>query len=247
MTQVVIVAGGLGTRIAPVAKDRPKCMVEVDGRPFCQYQLEIFKKQGFTEIIFCLGHLADIVMDFFKDGSKFGLHIDYSIEKEPLGTAGAVKLAEGKISGDFMVYYGDNFTTMNFKDFLAFHEKTNGIASISLRKKPDGAKGSSIITMDAGRINEFIEKPTSDICSRYQGMKTYVNNGIYACKRRLLDHVPMNKACDFGLDLFPTLIERGEEIYGHVTDSYFREIGTPRKFDAFVKEFTLKKNDLIQA
>jgi NDP-sugar pyrophosphorylase family protein len=244
MTQILIIAGGLGTRIAAIAKKRPKCMLEVEGRPFCEYQLELFKKQGFNDIIFCLGHLADVVMDYFEDGRKFGLNIGYSIEKEPLGTAGAVKLAEKQIDGNFIVFYGDNFTDMKLRDFLEFHEQYKGMASINVRKKNDVSKSSSIIIINNHRITSFIEKPSGELLNRFENAEKYVNNGIYVCRREILDNIPKNKVYDFGFDLFPDMLLKGEKLYGYAAESYFREIGTPQKIDLFTKEFKSKKNDL---
>ncbi len=244
MTQILIVAGGLGTRIAAHAKDRPKCMLDVEGKPFCEFQLEIFKKQGFKDIIFCIKHLANVVMDYFKDGSDFGLNIAYSLEKEPLGTAGAIKLAEKMIDGNFIVFYGDNFTDMKLGDFLKFHEKNAGIASINVHKNQDSSKSSSIITIHDQRITSFIEKPSRDQIKRFENVEKYINNGIYVCRREILDHIPKNKTYDFGFDLFPDLLEKGEKLYGYATKSYFKEIGTPQKFELFTKEFKNKKNEL---
>ncbi len=244
MTQILIVAGGLGTRIATYAKERPKCMLDVEGKPFCEHQLELFKKQGFKDIIFCLRYLANVVMDYFKDGSEFGLNITYSLEKEPLGTAGAIKFAEKMIDGNFIVFYGDNFTDMKLRDFLGFHEKNAGIASISVRKNLDSSKSSSIITIHDQRITSFIEKPSREQFKRYENVKKYINNGIYVCRRKILDYIPKNKTYDFGFDLFPDLLEKGENIYGYAADSYFKEIGTPQKFEIFTKEFRNKKKGL---
>lgn len=219
-------------------------MLEVEGKPFCEYQLEIFRKQGFRDIIFCLRHLADVVMDHFKDGRKFGLNIAYSLEKEPVGTAGAIKLAEKMIDGNFIVFYGDNFSDIKLRDFLEFHEKNKGIASINVRKNYDSSKSSSIITITNQQITSFIEKPSSEQLKRFENVEKLINNGIYVCRREILDHIPKNKPYDFGFDLFPDMLGRGENIYGYDTENYFREIGTPQKYDLFMKEFKNKKKDL---
>lgn len=243
MTQILIIAGGYGTRIASIAREQPKCMLDVEKKPFLEYQIELFKKQGFKDIIFCLGHLADVVMDYFKDGSRFGLNITYSLEKETLGTAGAIKLAEKKIDGNFIVFYGDVFTDMDINDFLEFHEKKKGIASISIRKKKDPTKSSSIITITNQRVTSFIEKPSSEQVMRFENVEKYINNGIYVCRKEILGYIPKNKPCDFGFDLFPGILEKGEKIYGYATEDYFREIGTPRKYELFLDEFKTKKKD----
>jgi len=218
-------------------------MLDVENRPFCEYQLELFKRQGFKDIVFCLGHLAEFVMDHFKDGSEIGLNIAYSVEKDPLGTAGATKLAEEMIDGDFIAFYGDNFTDMKIRDFIEFHGIKGGLATINVREKHDPSESSSLITMTDQRITSFIEKPSRQQTKRLEKARKYINNGIYICKRNILEYIPKNKPYDFGFDLFPALLEKGEKIYGYATESYFREIGTPRKYELFLDEFKTKKKD----
>ena len=107
--QVAIIAGGLATRLGELTKSRPKSLVEVNNKPFLAYQLEILKAQGIVDVVLCLGHLVEQIQDVFGNGSKYGVHISYSLENRPLGTAGALKYASPLLAGNFVVMYGDSY------------------------------------------------------------------------------------------------------------------------------------------
>ena len=164
--KIVIVAGGLATRMRPVTEEIPKCLVDVNGKPLIQHQLEFFRKNGFTEFIFCVAHLAEKVKEYFRDGRDFGLRIRYVQEtKELMGTAGSVKLAQKLIGGDedFIVYYGDSLTSMDFHKFITFHKEKRGVATIVMRPLPEGYKSSSLITLHKdGKVKNFVETPSSE-------------------------------------------------------------------------------------
>lgn len=246
--KVVIVAGGLATRMKPLIEDIPKCLIDLDGKPLVQHQIEFFKKCGFTDFIFCIGHLAGKVKAYFKDGSKFGVNIKYSQEnKELLGTAGAVKLVEKLIpeEEDFIVYYGDILTSMNFNKFLKFHVKAGGIATVCIRPLPEGYKSSSVIILDENKkIQVFLEKPQTEAIEKYPYNKKYINNGIYVFKKEVLKLIPENTKYDFAKQVFPLIIEKGLGIYGYSTEEFFREIGRVEKYEKFLEEMKSRKNIL---
>lgn len=243
--KVVIVAGGLGTRMKPIIEDMPKCLIDLNGKPLVQYQIGFFKKCGFTDFIFCIGHLADKVKAYFKDGSKFGVNIEYSQENEELlGTAGAVKHAERLISEeeDFIVYYGDSLTSMDFNKFLRFHAKAGGMATVCIRPLPEGYKSSSIVILDESkRIKAFLEKPKAEELEKYRHKKKYINNGIYVLKKWALKLIPDNAEFDFAKQLFPLMIKKNLGVYGYSTREYFREIGSIGKYEKFLKEMERRK------
>lgn len=245
---VVIVAGGLATRMKPLIDDIPKCLINLDGKPLIQYQIEFFKKCGFADFIFCIAHLADKVKAYFKDGSRFGVSIKYSQEnKELLGTAGAVKLVEELIpeEEDFIVYYGDSLTTMSFNKFLKFHVKAGGIATVCIRPLPEGYRSSSVIVLDENKkIRVFLEKPQTEEIEKYHHKKKYINNGIYVFKKEVLKLIPENTKYDFAEQVFPLIMEKGLGIYGYSTEEYFREIGTIEKYEKFLDGMKSRKNIL---
>ncbi len=244
--KILIMAGGVATRMRPYTEHIPKCLVDINGKPLIQHQLEHYKEKGHIDYVFCIGHLADKVKEHFGSGEKYGLHISYVEEKKDLvGTAGGAKLAEPMISPgeDFIVYYGDNLTSIDLEKFMSFHKKKGGIASVAVRKLPPGYKSSSLITLDKdSRIKAFKEKPTAEEIEKLAGEERYINCGIYALNQKIFRHIPENTKYDFTLQLFPSLIEKGVPVYGYVTDEFFREIGRVEKYNAFLKEVSGRKN-----
>ena len=241
MVQIVIVAGGLATRMKPLTEEIPKCLIDIHGMPLIEHQLRFFKKNGYKNIIFCIAHLAEKVKEHFKDGSPLGLNILYAQESGELrGTAGSVRLAERLIGDDedFIVYYGDNLTSMDFDSFLRFHREKGGIATICLRPLPEGYKSSSVIILDSnGKIRVFLEKPPLEEIEKYEGEIKYINSGIYAFKKEVFGLIPKDEKYDFAKHLFPKLMRLGRGIYGYPTEEFFREIGRVEKYEQFIEEF----------
>lgn len=248
MTKIIIVAGGLATRMGSITEKIPKCLIDINGKPLIQHQLEFFRKKGYKDIIFCVAHMAEKVKEYFKDGKDFGLNMHYVQEQKELrGTAGSVKLAEDLISDneDFIVYYGDNLTSMDFGKFIQFHKNKGGIATICIRPLPEGYKSTSIITLDKNnKINAFLEKPTFDDIEKFKKDKTYINSGIYVFKKKVFDLIPTNQKYDFAKQLFPSIIGKDLGIYGYTTTEFFREIGRVEKYEKFLDEFKGKEDIL---
>ena len=128
--QAVIMAGGKGTRIASVASDIPKPMIEICGKPILQHQIECLKEQGITDIILVIGHIGYVIKKYFQDGQKLGVSIRYIEEKEPLGTAGALYYLKGIIEDDFLLLNGDIIFDVDFDRFMRFHKEKKGAATI---------------------------------------------------------------------------------------------------------------------
>ena len=136
--QVVIMAGGKGTRISSVAKDIPKPMIKIEGMPILEHEIECLRNQGFTNIIITVSHLGHIIMDYFGDGSKispvtgkrFGVNIEYYIEKEPLGNAGALFRIKDKLKSDFLLLNADAMFDIDFNRFVDFHKKQGGLVTL---------------------------------------------------------------------------------------------------------------------
>jgi len=248
MTQIVIVAGGLATRLQPIAEEIPKCLIDVNGTPLIEHQLEFFKSKGYTDIIFCVAHLAEKVKDYFGDGKKFGMNIQYVQETEELlGTAGSVKLVEQLIPDgeDFVVYYGDNLTNIDFDKLLQFHKDKGAAATIVVRPLPEGYKSSSVITLESdSKVKVFLEKPPMEVIEKYKNEKCYINSGIYVFKKTVLQGIPPNEKYDFAKQVFPGLMQKNSPVYGYVTEEFFREIGRTEKYEKFLEEIKGKKKFL---
>lgn len=239
---IVIVAGGLATRMLPITETIPKCLIDIEGKPLIQHQIEFFQKKGFTEIIFCIAHLAGMVKEYFGDGKRFGINIRYSEEpKELLGTAGAVGLIKDMIKDTLIVYYGDNLTTMDFDEVIAFHKKEKSDFTIVMRDLPQDYKSTSIITLDKkNNITSFIEKPSEQDWEKYKNQKKYINSGIYVVEPGVLKLIPENKKYDFAKELIPDLMSKGKIVKGFVSNNFFREIGRVEKYEKFKEEIKQK-------
>lgn len=248
MTKIIIVAGGLATRMRPITEDIPKCLIDINGKPLIEHQINFFKKHGYKEFIFCVAHLAQKVKDYFKDGKDFGVKITYVEEtKELMGTAGSVKLVEDRIGNDetFIVYYGDNLTNMDFGKLLHFHKEKHAIATIVTRPQPDGYTGSSVITMDSHhKIKVFLEKPTQEQIELYHDEKKYINNGIYVFNKEVFKMIPENKKYDFAKEVFPKIMTEKDGLFCYPTKEFFREIGRVEKYNAFLEEIK-GKNEFL--
>jgi histidinol-phosphate phosphatase family protein len=238
--KVVIIAGGLATRMKPITENIPKCLIDVNGTPLIEHQISYFKKHGYKDFIFCVAHLADMVKEYFGDGSKFGVNIEYSQEpKELLGSGGAVKLIENIVDDTFIVFYGDNLTNLDFDKFLKFHKEHNSKFTILMRECPENYRGSSLITMHKdNRINIFLEKPTEEQMEQHKKEKIYINNGIYIIEPELFSEIPKNTKYDIGKELIPKLMHKGIEVYGYVSpDDFFIELGKIDRYEKFLVKF----------
>ena len=236
--KVVIVAGGLATRMKPVSEEIPKCMIPIKGKPLIQRQIEFFRGVGYSDFIFCVANMSDKVKEYFGDGSSFGVKISYSEERgRLLGTAGSVKLAEPALKDTFIVYYGDNLSTEDFDMALDFHIKKKSGFTVFVRELPHGYMSSSIIDMDRdSRIKAFLEKPPEREFRKRAGEKSFINNGIYIAEPRVLREIPAKRKYDFAKQLIPKLIGKKMKVYGYVTSGFYREIGTLEKYEKAKKE-----------
>jgi D,D-heptose 1,7-bisphosphate phosphatase len=173
------------------------------------------------------------------------MNIQYVEETgELMGTAGSVKLAEPLIKdSEFIVYYGDNLTSMDFAKFLRFHKLKHSLATAALRSSPPNYRASSIILLDPNsRIKTFLEKPSEEDYQNYANEKMYINSGIYLFSKKIFELIPSRQKYDFAMDLFPKLVDQKEAFYGYPTAEFFREIGRVEKYQAFLLEVKGKEN-----
>lgn len=235
--KIVIVAGGLATRMQSLTQDIPKALIDVNGKPLVQHQIEFFQKAGFTNLILCIGHLGHKIKDYFEDGSNFGVNITY-FQDDLLGTAGSVKLAENDAEDICIVFYGDNLTTMNFDNLLNFHNKKNSDFTVVLKEMSEGSVGSSFVQLENDKITSFVERPKEE---NVKHLKNYRNNGIYVMNKKIFSLIPPNKKYDFGYDLIPDLIAKKFNVHGYVSNEFFRELGTREKYEKIKEDKTANK------
>jgi len=231
--QVVIIAGGLATRLGALTKNRPKSMVEIRNRPFLAYQLELLKYQEITDIVLCIGHLGTQIKEFFRDGSKYGVHINYSVEDKPLGTAGALKNAEPLLDNIFFVMYGDSYLFLNFPQVQSYFISQNKLALATVYRNHDSYDQSNMV-INGNMVTKYskLEKSNDMV---------YIDYGASVFNKKALQLIPENHACSLE-DFFIRLIEK-KQLLAFEVDHRFYEIGSPqglKDFKAFVKE-TIKR------
>ncbi|MEM9904951.1 MAG: mannose-1-phosphate guanyltransferase [Cyanobacteria bacterium P01_D01_bin.44] len=219
--RAVLMAGGSGTRLRPLTCDLPKPMVPILNRPIAEHIVNLLKRHGITEVIATLYYLPDVMRDYFQDGHEFGVQMTYAVEEDqPLGTAGCVKNIADLLTDTFLVISGDSVTDFDLQAAIQFHKERGSKATLVLTRVPNPIEFGVVITDEDGRINRFLEKPsTSEIFS------DTVNTGTYILEPEVLDYLPPNQEQDFSKDLFPLLLEKDEPMYGYVAEGYWCDVG----------------------
>ena len=224
--KAIIMAGGMGTRLRAVTGDTPKPMVPLLGRPMMEHIVNLLRENGFTEICAALRYRAGDIMAYFGDGSRFGVSMQYRIEKEPLGTAGGVRNCLdfcGK--EDFLVISGDAACDFELKALMAEHKNRGAAVTIALFRSPEPLSYGLAVTDERFRIRGFVEKPDWP-----HVVTDLVNTGIYAVSPRAMELVPENTPYDFAKDLFPALMRRGETLIGLSLPGYWCDVGSPASY-----------------
>ena len=227
--QVVILAGGLATRLGELTKKHPKSMVKILDKPFLAYQLELLRASGIIDIVLCIGHLGIEIMDTFGDGSKFGVHIRYSIENKPLGTAGALKHAASMLGNTFFVMYGDSYLFLDFPQVMSYFLSQNKLGLVTVFNNHNLYDRSNIV-INGNMITKYskVEKSKDMV---------YIDYGASILKKEALQLIPENHPYSLE-DLFIRLIEQKQLLAFEVRHRFY-EIGSPqglKNFKAFVKE-----------
>ncbi len=224
-TKAVVMAGGAGSRLRPLTVGRPKPVVPIAAKPVIGHIRDLLRRHDIVDLVVTLQYMPDQIQDYLGDGSDMGMHIEYSVEEQPLGTAGSVKHAASKLDGPFLVISGDAVTDVDLSAVLAFHRSHDGRATIVLHRVLQPLDYGVVITDSEGRVVRFQEKP-----SWGEVMSDTVNTGIYVLDRTVLDDIPADTPFDFAKDLFPTMLENGETLYGYVSDAYWTDIGTLQEY-----------------
>lgn len=221
---LVVLCGGLGTRLRPAVSDRPKALAMIDDRPFLDFILDHFVGHGIARIILCTGYLGDCIDERYA-GFRHPYELVISREPSPMGTAGAVKQAEGLIRSDpFMVVNGDSLIDVDLNELLEFHAVKQGWATIALASA-DARHDVGFVTLDShGQVSAFSEK-------RPGAASPYHNAGLYVFRRAVLTEITERRPLSIELDVLPVLLSRG--VFGFVSDAPLYDIGTPERLGTF--------------
>lgn len=225
----VILAGGLGTRLRSAYATGPKSMAPVAGRPFLDYLLTWLRSQGVKEVILCVGYKRTHIQKYVGRGRKWGLRVTYSIERELLGTGGAVKKAERLVPGTrLFVVNGDTFLGVNLKEMIKFHLGRGALATLAVVKVADDQRYGSLRLDDDGRIAAFLEKGERDASVKSdKGMKS-INGGVYVFEKKLLSYIRTRGQVSLEKNVLPRLItSKNKRVYGFLKKAYFVDIGVP--------------------
>ena len=224
--RAVVMAGGEGTRLRPLTSNQPKPMVPLCGKPCMEYTVELLRSHEITDIVVTLAFLPKLVRGYFDDGSALGVHMTYSIEEAPMGTAGSIKLAEDNLRDDtFIVISGDALTDFDLTDLVRYHRRKGAMVTIALKRVANPLEFGVVVLNDEGRVERFLEKPTWG-----QVFSDTVNTGIYVIEPEVLDHIPAGEPYDFSQDLFPKLFSMGASLYGYIADGYWQDIGSLEQY-----------------
>ena len=229
--EALILAGGLGTRLRPLLNDRPKSIAPIAGRPFLEYLLQKLRRHGISDIILSVGYQAEMIQAYFGDGSRWDLQLKYSLEDTPLGTAGAVKLAQRLLQGDtFLVLNGDSFFDLDLQDFVTQHHAHGAAASLALASIPNPQRYGTVEINQQGQILRFLEKDSAT----QTGGQGLISAGVYLFHRTVLDKIPPGKSVSLERETFPALI--GERFYGIPYQAFFLDIGIPSDYQKLQDE-----------
>jgi NDP-sugar pyrophosphorylase family protein len=218
---VVILCGGMGTRLKTVVDDKPKPMAEIDNRPFIDILIGYVATFGFQRFILCAGYKAESIEQYYKS-KKYGIEILIAKEQEPLGTGGAVKNARPLIgSNPFLVLNGDSFFGMDLHRFVEFHLRKKALLSIALINANNAKSYGSIKIDKLDRVVEFCEK-------KENSRESMINAGIYLFNHEVLYLMPDDRKFSLEYDFFPKNVNR--EMFGYLTKGLFIDIGTPQRY-----------------
>ena len=233
--QLVIIAGGKGTRLG--LKDIPKPMVKIGEKPLLEHQIELAKKYGINEVFILSGHLANVIEEYFGDGSNFGVKIHHIVEPYPLGTAGSLKLLEGQLNDRFLVFYGDVVMDFDIKSFIEFDKQYDSIGTAIIHPN-DHPYDSDLLEIDNNnRVVKVLPKPHKE-GEYYQNL---VNAAVYIFSSKIFKYIEDGISQDFGKHILPKIVEAGETLIGYRTPEYIKDMGTADRFEAVKNDFLTGK------
>jgi len=218
----ILLVGGFGTRLKPLTDEYPKPMLPVAGLPVTEHQILAAKKAGIHTLVLATSYLAEIFTPYFGDGSKWGMKILYAVEKEPLGTGGAIANAAQLLGRDepIVIFNGDVLSRHSIADQIAFHESKQADATLHLIDVADARAFGCVPTDTDGRVTAFLEKMDNPVTNS-------INAGCYIFNPAIIDQIPLGKVVSVERETFPGLVASGRPVYGYKEQSYWLDVGTP--------------------
>lgn len=230
--KVVIMAGGKGTRISSVASDIPKPMIEIDGIPVLEREIQCLKEQGFEDLIITVSHLGHIIMNYFGDGLDFGVHIEYFVEEQPLGNAGALFELKNKLTEDFLLLNADSIFDIDFNRIVKFHKEKGGLVTLFTHPNSHPYDSGLIIADKTGAVEQWLTK--EDARPKYY--QNRVNAGLHVVSPEILEVRPEGAKVDLDRQLLKPLAGTGK-MFCYDSPEYVKDMGTPERYEAVCKDF----------
>lgn len=223
--QAIVLVGGEGTRLRPLTYGTPKPMVPIMNVPFLARTLERLYEVGIRDVVLPAGYLPEAITEYFGDGSRLGMRVTYVIEKEPLGTAGALKNVEEHITGPFFVLNGDVLTSLDLRAMMRFHQEKGGLGALHLIKVEDPSAFGCVVSDGTGQISAFVEKPPKGTEPTNE-----INAGTYLFERAVLDLIPAGRNVSIERETFPKILAEGHALYAFTTGDYWIDLGKPEAY-----------------
>ena len=219
----ILLVGGLGTRLKPLTNQTPKPMLPVGGLPVTERQLLAAKKAGINTVILATSYLSEVFTPYFGDGSKWGMKLLYAVEREPLGTGGAIRNAAALVANsteEFVIFNGDVLSGHNIAAQLDFHRANQADATLHLIEVADARAFGCVPTDSNARVLDFLEKMENPVTNA-------INAGCYVFNASVISEIPAGKVVSIERETFPQLVKSGRPVYGYAEQSYWLDIGTP--------------------
>jgi len=220
-----ILAGGEGTRLRPYTYTTPKPMLPLGGKPLLQYVIGNLRRSGLKDLVITAGYLNEKISSYFGDGSKYGVKIEYAIEKERMNTAGSILPFKGRVKETFVVVMGDHLTNLDLSDMIKNHKKSGAVATIALYKSKVPLEY-GVAKMDGPNVVGFTEKPMQE---------HLFNTAIYVFEPGIFEHIKEKE--DFAKDVFPRMLAAKKRLNGYVFEGVWFDIGRVSDYERFVEMF----------
>lgn len=244
--KTVIMAGGKGTRISTIAQDIPKPMIRIAGKPVLEHEILCLKKQGYTELIITVSHLANYITNYFGDGSKFGVQIEYFIEEQPLGNAGALFQLKDKLTEDFLLLNADAVFDVDFNRLIAFHKQKGSLVTLFAHSNSHPYDSGLLITDEDGCVKQWLAKEDK----RPKWYRNCVNAGLHVMNPTALAMVGIDTdligkvingnrvKVDLDRQVLKPLCGTGK-MFCYDSPEYIKDMGTPDRYEEVCKDFEL--------
>ncbi len=229
--KTVIMAGGKGTRISCVSGEIPKAMLPVAGKPVLQHQLECLASQGYRDILIVTGHLGGAIHDYFGNGSRFGVSIEYYHEEKPLGTAGSLVALKDRLTEDFLLINGDLIFDVDLKRFETFHRDKKALATLFTHPNGHPFDSEIIVADSSSKVTGWLER-----ASRKSPYKNLVNAGIHLISPAILSARANICKLDLDFDLLIPLLSSGK-IFSYNSPEYVKDMGTPKRYQEVCNDY----------